>query len=57
MNTDTERRLFADAIEAQRQAQPTVPFAKRTENWKRNSEAFLTAYVVTRGLMTLVRGR
>ena len=52
MNTDTERRLFADAIEAQRQAQPKVPF-----DWKRNAEAFLTAYVVTRGLMTLVRGR
>ena len=57
MNADTERRLFADAIEAQRKAAPIVPWAKRTENWKRNTEAFFTTYVVTRSLMTLWRGR
>jgi hypothetical protein len=57
MSADTERRLFADAVEAQRKAAPIVPWAKRTENWKRNSEAFLTTYVVTRSLITLWRGR
>ena len=57
MNTDTERRQFADAVEQQRKAAPIVPFAQRTENWKRNTEAFLTTYIVTRGIMTLWRGR